>query len=318
MKKGIVTLLAWCFLALSLYWITAYLDWHQFWESVSEIGQRPELLLLMTAGYAAAFWLRSLGWSYQMGREKIKTGTLWYYHHIGLFLNHILPVKGGEAARAALLRTREGFSWPEAIVSVGVSRMMDMLGLVLIACTGTLLLSPAEEWVLYGEKLWFTAILIISLASGMYFLFYLPWEKWTPKLVQKYPSMFQQPSWLALAATACGWMLEAVVVWTVVYALGGQLGAGEALVVHVITIIGQTFHVTPGGIGTYEAVMTSLLHQIAGHPLAFALEVAIISHGFKFVYSFIMGVLASWRLKLSPLAFYKKQDSFRRMREDNE
>jgi len=316
MKKAVISGIAWCFVLVSLYWTMIYVDWHTLQAAAYHFSQQGELVLLMSVGYAAAFWLRSLGWSLQMSSSRVAVCRLWYYHHIGLFLNHVLPVKGGEIARAALLKTREGFTWPEAVGSVGVSRLLDLLGLVFIACTGVIILLPDTGTNVLRGKLWVVAVPVLLLSSGVYAFFKLPWNRWAPQLVQKYPTLFEKPSWLALVATAAGWMLEAVVVFSVVYALGGQLGVGQALVVHVLTIIGQTFHITPGGIGTYETVMTALLHQIAGHSLGFALQVAIISHGFKFIYSFVVGAVASWQLQLSPLAFYRQASSYKRCAEN--
>ncbi|WP_176560405.1 lysylphosphatidylglycerol synthase transmembrane domain-containing protein [Brevibacillus dissolubilis] len=305
-KKVIITSIAWLLLGVSIYWAITKLNWHELLQGIVLLGQKWPLLLLMSVGYAAAFWLRSLGWAYQMQQQRVGVNQLWLYHHIGLLLNHVLPVKGGEVARMALLRTRENFTWAEAAVSVAISRILDMAGLLIIGAFGFGLFMPERVGQAFGTSIGWLAGLTVILTVGIVLMLRLPWQKWLAKKKPQLALQWDKPRASALLLTALGWMLEAVVVFSVVIALGGQLGVGEALFVHVLTIIGQTFHVTPGGIGTYETVMSGLLTQVAGHSLSFALQVAILTHGFKFIYSFVLGGYAAWRLSLSPLALYQQ------------
>lgn len=291
MKRTMIKAVAWLLVALSLYWMVAKVDWRQMGAGALQLFTSGPLLLFMVLGYGGAFWLRSMAWSIQIGWGTVAVSRLWCYHHIGLLLNHLLPVKGGEIARAALLRKENGFSWKDALLSVAGNRLLDICGLLAIAAIAVVWLAPAgiKEWLAASRLIWLLGAGGIVLALSL-------WQRY-------YRRSF---SLSAVMLTMAGWMLEAVVIWSVVFALAGQIGAGEALLVHVLTIVGQTFHVTPGGIGTYEAVMSTLLHQVAGQSWEFALQAAILSHGFKFLYSFVLGAAAAWRLSLSPLGFYRQ------------
>ncbi len=306
MKRMVVSAVGWLLLLVSLYLVYTQLQMRELLMSFRQLLVNPHLILLMTAGYAAAFWLRSMAWSCQLG-GMVNVKQLWYYHHIGLLLNHLLPVKGGELARAALLRTNNRFAWGEALLAVGASRILDVAGLLAIAVTALLFVAPPQvrEW--YGQGIGMAVLFIVGLVIALLLVF--GWVKarrfaFLNKIINM---LVQRPKWsAAFSLTVAGWLLEAVVIWSVVAALQGELAVPQALLVHVMTIIGQTFHVTPGGVGTYEAVMSTLLHEVAGHPLSFALQVAIVSHGFKFLYSFVVGGFAAWRLSLSPLAMFRR------------
>lgn len=309
MKRAVLTAVAWALLMLSAYWTMTQLRWAELAEAAKQLIGSGWLLALMVAGYAAAFWLRSLAWARQLGDRRVTVNQLWKYHHIGLLLNHLLPVKGGELARAALLARNNQFSWGEALVSVTVNRMIDIAALISISAIALMVLAPAQvtEW--FQQRIMLGMLLLAVIAAVFYMMWRFVRWKQLPIVVRLITPHRNKSGWLAAYLfTLAGWLLEAVVVWSVVAALDGRLGIAQALLVHVLTIIGQIFHVTPGGVGTYEAVMSALLLQVAHYPLTFALQVAILSHGFKFVYSFLLGGLAAWRLSLSPLQLFRQAE----------
>jgi uncharacterized membrane protein YbhN (UPF0104 family) len=307
MKRAVLTAVAWCLLLLSAYWTVTQLRWGELTEAAKQLIGSGWLLALMFAGYAAAFWLRSLAWAIQIGDRRASVKQLWLYHHVGLLLNHLLPVKGGEVARAALLKRFNHFSWGEALVFVTVNRLMDIAGLVSICAIALMLLAPEQvkEW--FQQRIMLSLLLMVFTAAVLRIMWRFVRWKQLPFVARLITPLVNKSGWLsAYLFTLAGWMLEAVVVWSVAASLDSRLGIEQALLVHVLTIIGQVFHVTPGGVGTYEAVMSALLHQVALYPLAFALQVAILSHIFKFVYSFLLGGYAAWRLSLSPLQLFRQ------------
>lgn len=311
-RKGLFAL-AWCLILVSAYLAVTKLNGAELWEGTKRLFEHGWLVLLMAVSYAAAFWLRSVGWKIQMGQTEGRRATiseLWLYHHIGLFLNHVLPIKGGELARAGLLKSRHRLDWSQSLYSVGVNRLLDMSALFVIACVTMFWIAPGllASWL--GGKTMFTQLAPLVALAIVYVGTRIA-RRFQDKLPPLVGRLLAQRAngkewWLAFACTTLGWMLEAAVIWSVVIGLGGSLNALQAMLVHVLTIMGQTLHVTPGGIGTYEAVMSTLLVQVADKTIAFALQAAILSHGFKFLYSFVMGGYAAWRLSLSPLQLYRQ------------
>ncbi|MBO8164844.1 MAG: flippase-like domain-containing protein [Brevibacillus sp.] len=300
MKRMLLVAVGWALVVVMFSWTIAHLEVAPLLTSIGALASDWPLLILMTISYAFAFWLRSFGWALLMEHPDISVYRLWLYHHIGLFLNHVLPVKAGELARTALLHEREGMNWSTSLISVALSRFVDMAGLLTIALIGGAWLIPPQMYRLLVERAGLFLLLTLLGAPVIFLL--------CRKLVGRAGIHHVKPRrwWWAYLLVTIGWMMEAAVLLGVVHALGGQLDAAQALVVHALTIVGQTFHVTPGGVGTYEAVMSTLLAQTAAFPLGLALQVAILTHVFKFVYSFALGAWAAWSLSLSPFAVYRR------------
>ena len=85
--------------------------------------------------------------------------------------------------------------------------------------------------------------------------------------------------------TLPSWVLVAVVLMVAAQALGIDVSPTTAIVVTAFTILFQVFHVTPGGIGVYEASMTGVLYAL-GVDWHEGLAVAVLTHGMKFAYSY--------------------------------
>ena len=68
-------------------------------------------------------------------------------------------------------------------------------------------------------------------------------------------------------------------------ALGAEVALSAAIAVTAFTILFQVFHVTPGGLGVYEASMTGTLYAL-GIPWEEGLALAVLTHGLKFAYSY--------------------------------
>ena len=237
-------------------------------------------LLLFVIAYTLAFYVRSVGWRMLIISASSKmaptVGMLFRYHLAGLLVNHILPLKAGDAARVYLLHRQNDMGWKSAIQSVAYSRLLDMASLLLIAGLA-----------LYWMELSVDIEPWLGLAV-VPFVIICGWA--APKLSKGIPSLtrtlFAWP-WILLS-----WVLEGVVVWSVLQAMQVPLAFSTAAGINAVTIAGQLFHVTPGGLGTYESVMSFLLQQV-GYTASLALEIALISHLLKFIYSYLAG---AWSL----------------------
>ena len=95
---------------------------------------------------------------------------------------------------------------------------------------------------------------------------------------------------LAVLWTLPSWVLEAAVILVAAEALGVELSITTAVAVTAFTILFQVFHVTPGGIGVYEAVMTGALYA-HGVPWEQGLALAVTTHGLKFAYSYTVALV---------------------------
>jgi uncharacterized membrane protein YbhN (UPF0104 family) len=87
------------------------------------------------------------------------------------------------------------------------------------------------------------------------------------------------------------WALECFVLLAVARAAGIELSLAGALVATCAGVLAQVAAVLPGGVGTYEAGVTSAL-VVLGVPVGPALAVAASTHVVKFVYAFAVGLPA--------------------------
>jgi uncharacterized membrane protein YbhN (UPF0104 family) len=295
MKKG---LLRWGSVFLFIIFILIslrYFDFNYIKEKSMLLLSQPLWLLLMFAGYTLAFFCRALAWKWYVDKD---VPFLSYLHALfySLFVNHLLPVKVGDFVRVGLLMRKRKISWDESLHSVVVMRSLDLLALGLMASIGSLVIGIAISWNYFFILLFFISI------GGL--LSYVWARKKKVASLYKHLQIVKQAFssvkgiWIG-ALILLSWLLEAVVVLGVSYTLTVPLSVLESIWVNSMTIAGQIFHFTPGGIGNYESVMSFALVG-TGVSWQDAYTIAIISHGFKFVFSYLVGVYV---LIKSPIRF---------------
>ncbi len=104
-------------------------------------------------------------------------------------------------------------------------------------------------------------------------------------LRQQFETMSKTRLVRATMWTLPSWILETGVLLVAAQALGTEISLPAAVAVTAFTILFQVFHVTPGGLGVYEASMTGALYAL-GIPWEEGLALALLTHGLKFAYSY--------------------------------
>ncbi len=189
----------------------------------------------------------------------------------GLLVNHIAPLKLGEIVRP-LLAARYGVPLAQAATTTAVARFLDLAVLLTIAAVvgSALSLSGAtpgmqpDAWL---PRLTLPAAVLLGCGVGL-LIRQRRVHDWLPSVLASRIDVFreqlQQVSVrrVALGAlrTLPGWMLESAIILGAAHALGIHLSIPTALAMASFTILFQVFHVTPGGIGVYEGVMTGALY----------------------------------------------------------
>ncbi|MBM7566532.1 lysylphosphatidylglycerol synthase transmembrane domain-containing protein [Paenibacillus sacheonensis] len=282
-----------CFIWFTVRWFQG----RMLGEAASRLLHSPGMLTLMTVGYGLSFWLKAISWRLYAGREKADPLRL-YIHplFVSLLVNHMLPVKAGDLARTGLLARSASMRLDDALHSVAAMRVLDMASLLLIGSSGALLLGlEASPWYLAAIGM---AVLIAAMG-------WLGLERLRKQ--STYVGRLQGPLRFVLrhyehmrttlasgrgAAAAmftfASWLLEGAVLYGVVHALGLSVNPLQAIWVTGMTVAGQLFHITPGGIGTYETTMTASL-GVLGIAGSAAYTAALLSHGYKFVFAFATG-----------------------------
>lgn len=125
MKKWLTIIITICIL-ISLYFFIQATDMNRVLSSVSRVGYRFLVLILVTG---LAYLFATISWQYCLGdkRKEVSLGRLYVIRHIGETFTLFNPasVVGGDSLKAVIL-SRYGIDTKRAAASVLLSRLMMM------------------------------------------------------------------------------------------------------------------------------------------------------------------------------------------------
>lgn len=289
------------FIAVMLFLFFLFMSWR--WFDPKEILLRlrtlavhPLWLIMMFGAYLLSFMLKAEAWrmySGSQGRFRV------YYHGMlySLLVNHLLPIKVGDFVRAGFLMKNTRKTWDEALHSVGMMRLMDMFVLGAISLIGVAYIGLSASW---G---WI--IILLSITVLLAFLMkFVPLHRFP--FVRKHwlhfkSIMVSRKGMSVMMLVTVSWILEAAVIYGVAIILKLGVGAAPLVWANSVTIAGQVLHITPGGIGTYESTLSGSL-AFLGVDWKDAYAAAILSHTFKFAFSYLVG---GYTLLRMPIRWYE-------------
>jgi len=251
-------------------WLT--LDWSVFGRAWRTLAGDPLPLAGALVLYTAGFVLRSAAWG-PLLPVPVPLGRRLRGIFASLAVNHALPGPVGEVARARIVVT-EGLTFRGALTSVAAARVADAACLAALAIVAAVAVGSAPMWlraVSFVALALPVAAVVVARRRGA--------ELSVPQLVRV--GLLALPSWA----------VELAMLWAVASAAGVRLSWAAALLATCGGLLAQPFAVLPGGVGTYEAGVTSVLVAL-GVPAGEALAVAVTTHAVKFAYSFGVGVPA--------------------------
>ncbi len=270
-------------------------DWSELRTALRQLVVQPWLVAIFLVGYTCAFLLRAFAWR-ALTSSRIGLYRLFVSIQAGLLVNHLAPIKLGEIVRP-LLAARYGLPVSEAAATTAVARYLDFTVLLAIAAVVGVSLSLASGAELWLEGLALPSAVILGCGAALVAMRQARWFDWLPGPLRSRFELLQQQlrqvsprrAVLALLWTMPSWVLDAAVIIVAAKALGIELSLAAAVAVTAFTILFQVFHLTPGGIGVYEAVMTGALYA-HGVPWDQGLALAVATHGLKFAYSYTVAL----------------------------
>ena len=284
---------------LAIYLLAQAVDGQRLLEIFIESLTRFDLLLLMFGLYLLAFVVRTFCWWYITEMRSVTSGAkLFGVVNASLVLNHILPFKAGEVARP-ILATRSGMSASQAVASSLVSRSIDFLMVVVLACFIGLHIDMSQMSISRDILLSAFALAGILVVSTVLLsrhsrtkLIIAAIRNMTTDVISEIASIpfFKLAIIAVLSLTA--WMFEGMMLFGAARISGVELSIYLAISVTAITIASQILNVTPGGIGVYEAVMSGAL-ILAGIDPTEALLLATFTHGLKYLYTLLVAIPCS-------------------------
>ncbi len=270
--------------------LVSLVDLDRIGTGLLTVLQKPGTVAVAALAYTAAFWLRALAWRLLMA-SPVSPAALFSILQAGLLLNHVLPMKAGEFSRPLLL-VRRGVPLAAAVTTTVVARALDVVALLVIAvvANGSLVAGAVKPVALAGATLAAGVLLVVRMRH----LPSLP-EAVRGRLVtalEALRAITSRPLAASMFLVLLSWTLEAGMLIAAARLLDLDLAVSAAVGVTAFTILFQVVHITPGGLGLYEASMTGIL-MLHGMPAHDALALAVLTHGLKFGYALTVAPLCA-------------------------
>ena len=283
---GVLTGSAAVFLLILLNDVDRYAD--VFFQSFTHW----QILLSVFVLYGLAFILRTFAWTAILPSGGFKNlGLLFGAINTSLVLNHILPLKAGDIARP-VVASKSDIPLATTTVTTLIARVTDFATVILIAFLFIFVADtpPFNAFLNY----W----LILPIGSVLGILAVIAVRRVMPRLQERLARLNFYNQLRALSPTrylllivlsAGAWLLEGIVLYGAGSMSGIEVSFLVAITVTALTVASQTIHVTPGGLGVYEFVMSGAL-ILTGMDVGEALLLATFTHTLKFAYTFLVAV----------------------------
>lgn len=277
------------FVMLSIY----FFDLSDLLLMSKKLWTRPDILIMVVLVYFLSFCLKAWSWRlYLHKRPRFLSCLIGILY--SLFVNHISPIKAGDLVRSGILSARDKhIAIEEALHSMVVLRLLDSVCLVVLAGFGLLVMDVA-----FTVPVW----MIIAAGMGAGALFILFWKK-SPSFISRQLTLIKSGfsganGLLIFLLTFLSWVLEAAVLFGTATAVNQDLSFIHSVWANSVTVGGQIFQITPGGIANYETIMTFCL-GILGLPMKEGYMIALITHSIKFIFSYTGGAFALYIFPVS-------------------
>lgn len=279
--------------ALSIWLLARDLDWLGVWRAFAAADYR--WVAMGVAAILGTFFTRTRRWQALLWHTRVPTCPAMTALLVGQVVNLALPMRSGDVARAAWIAPERRTGFPEALGSIAVEKVWDLLAL--LTCGVALLVwLPLPDWFARSTE---GAALALLIGGGTLWAG-LHWQealfRWAGRLLARFPAGWDRAllpllrrlangleglrrpgvSGQALLWTALTWGLGALANWAVLAAFGIP-SAAAALFLLAALMVGGTVPV-PGRLGLFEGICVLSL-ALFGVPRDLALAVGLVLHG---------------------------------------
>ncbi|MEH7013235.1 lysylphosphatidylglycerol synthase transmembrane domain-containing protein [Neobacillus niacini] len=272
-------------LSFFFYLTFNYFDGEWILNGIKAIIQSPIILMTILTVYLLSFCLKALAWKvYLNGRPRFSTCLLGVLY--SLFVNHLLPIKAGDLVRMKIMSNRDNISGEDAAHSVIILRLLDMLCLIAFTLIGLVILGVDFQ----------VPMPLIIIGSIVFVLSMLVLVRFFPVFLKRQIILFKQgfrgrKGMFIFTAIGVSWILEAAVLYGTIIVYHENLSIIEAVFANSVTVSGQIFQITPGGIANYESFLVFAL-RLFGFAIQEGYTIAIVTHAVKFLFAYTAGVMA--------------------------
>lgn len=282
------------------------------------------LLALAACAYALFFLLRGIRWRALLSRSApdVRVSSTTSITAVGWLANSILPLKGGDVLRAALVARRENLAVGPSAATVALERVLDLVGLAAVAALGLLLIpnhADLPEWLGRAmEVAWVVPLLALACLALLVWLrapamrlservlgklgkFGMKLHGFIDTTVTGLDALARRPRLLAvlLPLTLVVAAVQALIFAFIVVAFIPSTPFGLAYGGSAMFLLSFVVSVTPGNVGTYEAAFVAVFVAL-GTPTEVAVPAAILTHLTTTLVVAILGSLGMLALSLEP------------------
>lgn len=281
-------------MGLSLWLLNRDLEWEQVGGALRQVNYAwigLGVLAIMGTFLARSWRWQALLWHGDVTLLPTMTALL-----VGEMVNMALPVmRSGDVARAVWIGPQPGTDASEALGSVALEKVWDLLALLICGLLLLVLISP-PDWV--AQSMWGAAGMlgVGSVALWVALRWKALWFRWAGRILAYFPAGWDQAllpklhslaqgltslqnpqaSARAFAWTLVKWGLGALANWAVMAAFG-ITSLPAAILLLAGLMIGGAIVPTPGRLGIFEAICVMCLAVFAV-PYDTAVAIGLVLH----------------------------------------
>jgi hypothetical protein len=301
-KRTFLTVFGFAVSMVLLYFSLKGIEFREIWATLKRTN--PLLAFVPLIFIAIAISLSSFRWSKVAGTD-VRFRETFVALLIGMFINNVLPLRLGEAARGYVLSRKKNLSFTYALSTVLLDRFFDLTGLLLI----TFLFFPSSSLPPKVSKGIYAIIGVLMLCVLMIIL--LSRQSLANRLSKRFTTM--EKSFLSRFArraveiqenlqrigspltiiffvilSFCVWLSMSMALWAVILALGVPVSVRCIPFVCALLNIGITIPSSPGYVGLYQFLLVYLL-SLFGVPRYEGFAVSILYHASWYIPYTIVG-----------------------------
>jgi len=245
-----------------------------------------------------AWWLR--GWRYHSilkglnYQVSVPVSTACVF--VSQTVNVIVPARLGDFVRVFILKHEFNTTYSEGVSSLVVERVFDIVTVALLGAFSLFFVLNAPPW--------FTTLIILPLAAGfLFFAFLLFIGKFSSEnkyfviilnMLHEIKRASLSPRSITILGTSSIiiWLLDILVCYAVVGMFEQQIPFAIVVLAVVIGNLVKAVPLTPGGMGTYEAVLAITFGLAGGVSATSAILIAVIDHLIKNLVTIAGGIVS--------------------------
>lgn len=245
----------------------------------------PYLIGLAALIYSTSYLVRGERYRYIMSKLGHRIPIMFSTESISVSqtVNVITPVRVGDFARAYIFKLKE-VPFTTSFSGLAIERVFDIIAVVVLSFAAIISLSTIQyaSLPIYALLLSITAIIMAVFLSRM--------ENILGKIMRDFKNVIKTTASISiLSSSLVVWAIDILTAHVIMLAFGFDVLPLVVLAVSIANI-SKILPLTPGGIGTYEIVMTGILAISVDKSVA--LPVSLIDHALKNVVTLILGILA--------------------------